>query len=261
MKLVMYRDNAAYAQFLAPALVGREGFETQVFPEGTPEAGITDWLANNADRIRGMEKVFLDQTCLESGRTLRSVREPNLSHWNIWSDVKTNDGWDRFDLVFQVAARDVMTKASVEETLAEVIRHLLVKEVPTKVLVIQDHMGDHDLFNSKREGPEARKQAIQEDAEKLRRCLADITGQPAWYLDVSSMGLDAGVPLTDQDITWVFLDRHFKSCEKSLWSKIPATFRQFRVPIENLVQDAIAFGIEIDAEAYSQSIREKVATW
>jgi hypothetical protein len=259
MKAIIYRNNSAYEQFLAPAVASREGFETQVFPQGTSETEITTWLAEHADWLRSMVKVYMDQTCYEAGEAVPSG-QPDKKNWDIWMDVQTNYGG--FDhQVFQEAASVLMTKATVEETVAEVIRHLLIKEVPTKVLVIQDHMGDHDLFNSKREGPEARKQATQEDAEKLRRCLADTIGQPAWYLDVSSMGLDAGVPLTDQDITWVFLDRHFKGCEKSLWSKIPATFRQFRVPIENLVEDAIAFGIELDTEAYSRTIREIVATW
>jgi hypothetical protein len=122
-------------------------------------------------------------------------------------------------------------------------------------------MGDHNLFNSKRDEPESRKRATQEDAEKLRRCLSETTGQPVWYLDISDAGLDTGVTITEQDITWVFFDRHFKSCQEELWEKIPSNFRQFRVPIENLVQDAIAFGIEINTEAYSRAIREKLATW
>lgn len=74
-KLVMYRNNSAYEQFLAPAL---SGFETQIFPQGTSETEITAWLAEHADRVSGMEKVYMDRTCYEAGK-LVSIWTPTPS--------------------------------------------------------------------------------------------------------------------------------------------------------------------------------------
>lgn len=258
-KLAMYRNNSAYEQFLAPALSGREDFEMQIFPQGTPESEIITWITEHATQIRSMETVYMDKTCYKAGETLPSVKRPDSWGCNIWNDVATNYGGFDYQ-VFRKAASVLTTKATVEETIAEVVRHLLAKEAPTKVLLIQDHMGDHNLFGLGLHSAD-RKEKAQRDAEKLHSCLKKVTGQPVFYLDVSSYGLDAGVTITDEDTVWVFFDRHFKTCEKFLWEKIPKNFRQFRVPIENLVEDAVAFGVDFDTESFSREIREIVATW
>lgn len=254
-KLAIYRNNSAYTQFLAPAIASRNDFETKVFAEGTPEAEITAWITENATKIRSMEEVYTDNTCSKAGRSVSSTTGKS---GNIWRDVKNNYG--NLDYNFSEASRAVFTKTTTEETVTEVVARLIAKEVPTKVLIIQDHMADHDLFGLGITSSDWKAES-ERDAEKLRLCLREVIGQPVFYLDVSFAGLDAGVSLDETDIVWVFLDRHYKGCEKRLWSKIPANWKQFRVPVENLIEDAVAFGIEIDTLAYSRAIRDIVATW
>jgi len=252
-QLVLYRNNSAYEQFLKPALEDREDFEMQVFPQGTPETEIAAWLAEHAGWVRGMRRVFLDDTCYEAGKSLHL--------WMAVSCVRLSDVFQQdIPQYLQEAAKTMLRKATVEESIAEIVRRLLAKETPTKVLLIRNHMADHNLFGLGISSDDRKEEATR-DAEKLRACLEDTIGQPVWYLDVSSAGLDTGVSITEQDTVWVFLDRHFKSCEGRLWRNIPATFRQFQVPVENLIQDAVSFGIEFDTEEYSRVVREAVADW
>lgn len=174
-------------------------------------------------------------------------------------DVKTNCGGFDYN-VFQKAATDLLQKGSPEETIAEVVRHMLAKEMPTKVLVIRGHMGDHNLFN---DTSEDYNRMLREsvDSEKLRKLLEGVIGQPVTYLKVGFSGIETEVPVTDSDTAWVFLDRHFPSSKEWEWRSIPPAFRQFRVPVENLIGDAVAFGIELDEEKYSRAIREIVMAW
>lgn len=251
-KLAIYRDNTAYAQFLAPALAGRKDFEVQVFPVGTSENHITAWITEHADRIRSMDRVYLDQTSYEAGKSLPSAERSDLKHWSIWSDIKTNYG--QLDRDFQQAAQVVVTGATNEATITEIVRHLLQKETPTKVYVVAAHMEDHNLFGL---GYPENKQ----DAERLEQCLRKVTRQPVYYLHVDDYGVDTYVPVTAEDIVWVFIDRHFKGSKKSAFRKIPPAFKLFEVPIENLIQDALRFGIELDVEAYAEAIRGIVAAW
>lgn len=133
-KLVMYRNNSAYEQFLAPALKDREGFKIQVFPQGTSEADITAWITEHADHVHGMEKVFMDNTCYYAGRDVRSSASPD---GNFWRGVKINLGKDEyFDVdVFRHCALDsLVEKATAEEVIAEIIRLFLQKRPLQKCL-------------------------------------------------------------------------------------------------------------------------------
>ena len=257
-KLVMYRNNSAYEQFLAPALVG---FETQIFPQGTSETEITAWITGRADSIRSMEMVYLDQTCYEAGKLV-----------NIWKDVKTNYGG--LDHVFQKAVQSMMTKDTVEETIAEVVTHLLAKEVPTRVFVVMNRIGDHGIFKSvHKDYAGDYDRAEQVEAETLRVCLEKVTKKPVTVIKL--LGFFSGFDenrellklLSSHETTWTFFDRHLKTdeCGKfwDVFNEITsdATTTLFRVPIENLVEDAIAFGVNLNPEKLSKEIREAVATW
>lgn len=258
-KLVIYRNNSAYEQFLAPAISDRKDLEIQVFPVGMDPAEITAWVVENADRVRGMEKVYLDKTCYEAGKSVPSQRLPNVS---IWSDVETNYG--NFDHDLKMAAESVLKKATVKETIAEIIQHMLTKEVPDKVLLMKDHMADHDLFGLGILSSDWEEEA-RRDAEILRSQLEASIGKPVNYITVEWPDVfDTNVSIEEADKVWLFYDRHCTSeldFELEMLQEKISCLSEFKVPIENLIQDALAFGIELDTEAFSQAIEEIVADW
>lgn len=238
-KLVMYRNNTAYEQFLAPALKDREGFKMQVFPQGTPKADITAWIAEHVDYVRGMEKIIMDITCFYAGTDMQR-------DGRFWRDVKidfVNFDLDRF---LRCSLQSMVEKATAEEAIAEMIRLFLQKETPAKVFVVTSKMGDHSIFG---------RDTDDVAAEKLRVCLSSVIGLPVYeYTDYKKA-------LEEDAVTWLFFDRHYGYVSAQEFARMPATWRRFTLPIDNLVLDACDFGVGVDLEAYSQTIREKVSTW
>ena len=253
-KLVIYRDNSAYAQFLAPAIAAREDLEVQVFPVGTDKADITVWIAKHADRVRSMEKVYMDRTCYEAGESLPSIHRPK--GW-IWMDVENNYGG--FDGQFRAAAEKVLTKSSVDETIAAIISLMLKKEIPDQVFVISEHMGDHDLYGSLSVHHDWDR-AAKEDAEMLRSCLVKVIGKPVTVVEYLSVN-EPPLQNLENAVGWAFLDRHYPQPFPVELDSHRPNMRWLRLPIENLIADAMTFGIELDAKAYAEAIREIVAKW
>ena len=257
----MYRNNTSYETFLAPAIAGREEFETQVFPLGTDPEEITAWIAENATRIRNMEKIYLDQTCYDAGEKVPSPKGL------IWWDVSTNYG--DFDFDFREAAFRVIKKETVEETIAEILRHMLAVEMPDNVLLVEDKMSDHNPF-----GPLDRTLSKEDndrrDAKKFAECLERVIGKPVHRVSLrecesrwgQEVVLDGPDPIKDGK-SWYFHDRHYSDC-RCKWIKedvVGGEVSEFTLPIENLVRDATRFGITFDTDAYSRAIRDIVATW
>jgi hypothetical protein len=236
-KIVIYRNNSAFQKFLAPAIASRCGeLETKVFPEGTASEEIAKWFKQNRESLLEKE-VVADKTCRNA----------------------TGIDWGRVENVFNEVAVLGLTKATVEETIAEVVRHLLKKEVPKEVFVIQKHMEDHDLFGSLAQMN--RGQAAQADAQKLRKILEAVIGKPVTVVDKSipEENMESLWSGPAERGMWVFFDRH-DDLTRALsreWKKVG----WFRVPVESLIEDAVDFGIPLDAGAYSHAIREKVAAW
>ena len=251
-KLAIYRDNTAYEQFLAPALAARDDFEIKVFAVGTPETDIKSWIRENADHIRSMEYVYTDNTCYEAGESVPNKTRPENKNGSIWWDVKNNYGGT--GRIFKDASQKAVTGETNGDTITKIVRLMLAKETPTKVYVVSKHMEDHDLFGTG--SPECKK-----DDERLQQLLRDVTGLPVYYLHVDDDGVDTCVNVTAEDNVWVFIDRHFKGSERYAHSNIPKTFKQFEVPIENLIGDALKLGIELDAVAYAKAVSDIVAGW
>lgn len=114
------------------------------------------------------------------------------------------------------------------------------------MFVVTSKMGDHSIFGPDTDGVAA---------EKLRVCLSSVIGLPVHeYTDYEEA-------LEEDVVTWLFFDRHYGYVSAQEFARMPATCRRFTLPIYNLVLDACDFGVEVDLEAYSQAIREKVSTW
>lgn len=243
MKIAIYRENSVYTKYLATELASRPDFEVITFAEGTPDIDIASALSDVAEKIFAAEKVYSDGTCNNALRSLRKQTHfPGLDYY------------------FQEAAVAALSKESVEETISEIVRRMLEKEVPDRILIVQSHMADHNLFGLGITSADWEAECLR-DAEKLRGCLSEVSGQPVSFLAFGFDGIEADVSISKEDNVWVFSDRHFKSCEMKEWRKIPTHFKQFQVPIWNLVEDARAFGIDIDEEAFSKAIREIMANW
>jgi len=245
MKMAIYRENAVYTKYLGALLAARPDFEVVTFAEGTSDFDIALALPKIQDKVYVAEKVFLDRTCYQIVG-------------DVWKSVSTNYGGLDYD--FQEAANKALSKATVEETIVEIVHRMLTKEVPDKILLIQDHMADHNLFGLGVTSDDWKEEALR-DAEKLRNCLSEVSGQPVYFLSFGRNDICVDVKIAEEDNVWVISDRHFKNSNRSKWERIPKNFKQFRVPVENLIEDALAFGIDIDAKALSKAIEEKVASW
>lgn len=251
-KLAIYRDNTAYSQFLAPVLATRIDFKTQVFAVSTPEIDITSWIEENADYIRGMEEVYMDTTCYEAGESVPSKTQPENKNRSIWRDIKTNYGG--IGQNFKDAAQKAVTCETNRKTIAKIIQLMLDKETPTKIYIVPERMEDHDLFGHGH--PENK-----EDAKRLMRLLNEVTGLPINFMCFDQRSQLDYNDFSDSDNVWVFMDRHFKGSNRFDHARIPEEFKQFEVPIENLIGDALELGIELDSVTYAKAVSDIVANW
>ncbi len=229
-KVLVYRANAAFRKFLT--FEERSDFEVKVFPEGTEEGDIDVWI-----REKGAREYLMDDTCIRA-----------------WQKVKMY-GWPTpqgFEWIFRSALEEAIGKLKVEEAIGEIVGLMLKKEVPDKIVIVQKCLGDHNLFGEKLKEEEV--------AEKLRVILEEVTGVPVkveenpvpwkFYSDEDVWGEHEIVPQEDQ---WVFVDRHHNMASSGWHSRTTI----FRLPMENLVQDAWDFGVEeIDIEGYAEAIRQ-----
>lgn len=242
-KLVIYRNNSLFEKYLAPILATLEGYEVQVFPVNSSEDDIFDWIHTNFhEKISKSEVVYMDDTSYGAAG--------GYLNWQTWPRET-----QLLDSMFRRAAGQFLVKSDDQSSIREIVARLMAKERPKRVVVVSSNIGDHKMFG----------EYDKETAEKLRAILAEVTGLEVWVdYSLESALMPAGFLRVAgrtklEGPTWAFVDRHYDVSKRLLEKE--DRLRLFKVPVENLVQSAMDFGVEFDADAFAKAIRNQVASW
>lgn len=227
---VLYRSNYIFDKVVGP-LVSEKGIASHVFEERMDEDGIAQWIKENAGLL-SQHRIIADITAKRASGEM-------------------GKDWIELDRAFRDSAG---------EEISDIVRKMLAVEKPTKVSVIGEHMGDHDVFNTGR-----RNRDEYEEAAALVEVLRNVVDVPPTFLHImldygTEPVIDNGFPINEDDIVWVFADRHYLTADNSKRAEIikDKGWRLFRLPIENLIADAAAFGADVNEAEYRDTVRKKL---